>query len=147
MKRKSKKRAKAAAKRAPSDKALIRECVIYAQSTAAFQKGFKADPDGNSTQAAALGDRHSNRAWQALTKITATPATTPEGLCSKARVAAIVFEDNEGGCFENADLEFLKSFAAEVKKFLQPICDGDVMLQKPAAERRDATADNVAALH
>lgn len=112
----------------PSDTALIRECIVYAQSVAAFHKDFKADPDGSSDQAAAMGDRYNNRASQALTKIANTPAATPEGLCSKARIVEIVFEDNEGGCLEADACDFLKSFGAEVKAFLQPICDGTVKL-------------------
>ena len=122
---------KRAATKPASDVALIRECVIYAQSVAAMHKGFKADPDGSSVQAAALGNRYINRAWQALTKIAATPATTPAGLCSKARIVEIVFEDNEGGCGEEDQIAFLKAFGVEVKKFLQPICDGALVLQAP----------------
>jgi hypothetical protein len=123
------------AMRAPNDTRLIKECVIYAQSIAAFHDGFKVDSDGNNCHAAALGERHTNRARQALTKITAMPATTPEGLCSKARVMRVVFDDNlDGGCLPEADTQFLKSFAVEVKNFLQPICDGKLTLQKPAQE-------------
>jgi hypothetical protein len=115
------------------DTALIRECVIYAQSIAAFHDGFDADPDGNNCHATALGDRYENRAWQALTKITVTPARTPEGLCSKARIVAVVFRDNCGNCFADTEAEFLKSFAIEVKNFLQPICNGEVTIQKSEA--------------
>jgi hypothetical protein len=119
----------------PNDKRLINECVIYAQSIAAFHDGFKVDSDGDNCHAAALGERHRKRAWQALTKITVTPATTPEGLCSKAQVVRVVFEDNrDGSALSEADKEFLQSFAVEVKNFLQPICDGTVTLQKPAQE-------------
>ena len=120
----------------PNDTRLINECVIYAQSVAAFRDGFKADPAGDSCHAAALGDRHTNRAQQLLTKITATPATTPEGLCSKARIVAVVFQDYQDSCLQSdgAESEFLKSFAVEVEKFLQPICDGRVTPQKPVAE-------------
>jgi hypothetical protein len=85
--------------------------------------------------AAALGERHRKRAWQALTKITATPATTPEGLCSKANVVRVVFDDNRDfGSLSEADREFLKSFAVEMANFLEPICYGKVTLQKPAQE-------------
>src|SRR5205823_2494389 len=119
----------------PNDTALVNECVVYAQSIGALHGGFLADSDGNNEHAAKLGDRHETRAWQALTKITATPATTPEGLCSKARIVAIVFRDNEDGrCLEIDAAEFLKSFAVEVEKFLQPICNGQVTLQMPATE-------------
>ena len=138
MKRPAKRKAKRSPKaRKPSDAALINECVIYAQSIAALHSGFKADPDGNSEHAAKLGDKFSNRAWQALTKIASTPAATPEGLCSKARIVALVFQDNEGGCLEADAAGFLKAFAAEVKQFLQPICDGQVKLEADTPERRE----------
>ena len=126
--RRSKKRI---ATKPASDTALIRECVIYAQSVAAMHKGFRADPGGSSEIAATLGHKHTSRAWQALTKIAATPATTPLGLCSKARIVAIVFEDADGQCGEEDQIAFLKSFGDEVKNFLQPICDGDLVLQSP----------------
>jgi hypothetical protein len=129
---KAKTKRKTSQSKKPSDTALIRECVIYAQSVAAVHKGFTADPDGSSVHAAALGDRYNNRAWQALTKIAATPATTPAGLCSKARIVEIVFENNQGGCVEEDAIAFLKAFGVEIKKFLQPICDGYVLLQVPA---------------
>jgi hypothetical protein len=134
MRRTKAKRTKAAKPRAPSDKALINHCVTYAQSIAAFREGFRADPDGSNEHAAALGARHSARAFQSLTWIASMPAATPEGLCAKARIVPIVIEDNETGCFEVADLDFLSGFANEVKKFLQTICDGEVTLQKPVSE-------------
>jgi hypothetical protein len=98
--------------------------VIYAQSIAAFHNGFKADSDGNSKHAAPLGAIQNNRAWLALTRVTAMPSTTPEGLCSKARVVGILLQANEDQSFEAAEVAFLKSFAVEVGDFLQPICDG-----------------------
>ena len=107
--------------------------MIYAQSVAAEHKGFSADPDESSVHAAALGNRYNNRAWQALRKIAATPATTPAGLCSKARIVEIVFENNQGGCVEENALDFLKAFGVEIKKFLQSICDGEFVLQARAA--------------
>jgi hypothetical protein len=132
MRRTKAKRTKAAKPRVPSDTALINHCVTY--SIGAFREGFRADPDGSNEHAAALGARHSARAFQSLTWIASTPAATPEGLCAKARIVPIVIEDNETGCFEVADLDFLSGFANEVKKFLQPICDGEVTLQPPAPE-------------
>jgi hypothetical protein len=108
--------------------------VICAQSIAAFHNGFRADPGGSSDTAAALGDRHVNRARQALTKIAATPATTPKGLCSKARIVPVVFKDNQDGCLLPADEAFLISFGADVHKFLQPICDSKMTLQSTAPE-------------
>jgi hypothetical protein len=132
---KAKTRRKTSRSKKPSDTALIRECVIYAQSVAAFHTGFKADPDGSSVHAESIGNKFDHRAWQALTKIAATPATTPAGLCSKARIVEIVFEDSAASYVQEDQTAFLKAFGLEVKKFLQPICDGDLVLQARAAVR------------
>lgn len=137
MARKSRRAAKAKAPRRkatkrPNDTALINECVTYAQSVAAHRAGFDADSDGDNKHAERLGDRHSKRAHQALMKITNTPATTAEGLCSMARIAEFVFQDNEGGCFRQEAVAFLQSFSIEVKNFLRPICEGVVLLQTNA---------------
>lgn len=125
------------AKRPPNDKSLINHCVTYAQSVAAHREGFRADPDGNTEHAAALGSRHRSRAFQSLTWIASTSAKTPDGLCAKARVVAVLMEKNEDGCFDIADRDFLKSFGDEVKAFLQPICDGHVMLEADTPDRRE----------
>lgn len=124
--------AKTMAPRKLNDTPLIRECVVYAQSIAAFQNGFKADPDGNVKYAEPLCSRHSVRAMHAVTKIAATSAATPVGLCSKARVVAMLVRDNEDGCFEANELKLLEAFGLEVMKFLEPICNGDVVLQGTA---------------
>jgi hypothetical protein len=118
----------------PNENALIRLCVVYTQSIGAYDNGFKADSDGDYEHAAALGNRHYNRAWQSLTKIAATPATTPEGLCSKARILPVMLKHNGGGSIESVDESFLISFSADVEKFLRPICNGQVTLQSAATE-------------
>lgn len=102
-----------------NDTALIQECVIYAQSVAAYRDGFKADPDGDMCHASALGEKYMMRTWQAIIKIAATPATTLEGIRAKARIVPVMFESNEHHCLEPRDVNFLKSFADEVEKFLQ----------------------------
>jgi hypothetical protein len=66
--RKRKAAARRKAIRPPNDTRLIKECVIYAPSIAAFHDGFKVDSDGNSCHAEALGERHTTRTRQALTK-------------------------------------------------------------------------------
>jgi hypothetical protein len=104
----------------PNDTPLIKECVVYAQSVAAAVAGFEADPDGNNKHAAQLSDRHNNRASQALTKIATMTASTPEGLQSKARILPMVIDDSCGS-MEDADEAFYRSFAADVKKFLETI--------------------------
>jgi hypothetical protein len=94
--------------------ALIRECVIYAQSIAAHDAGFNVDPDGNMIHAAPLGDYHIDRAHQALVKISRIPVTTAEGLQAKARIVRALEKHEEA---------FLLSFAADVKAFLEPTID------------------------
>jgi hypothetical protein len=118
---KRRKSARPAKKRSPSDKALINECVIYAQAKAAEEAGFKADPDDDAAHAALLADRHIMRAMMVLDKITKTPATTAAGLQAKARIVPIVvghFTDIEVTAL---DRDFLVSFGADVKAFLAPI--------------------------
>ena len=128
-------KAKAASRRKatkpPNDKALINHCVTYAQSIAADHAGYRADPDGGNEHAETLGKRHFNRAFQALTRIAATPATTPAGLCSKVRIVPILFEDSRCS-IRTHEVEFLKSLASELEAFLQPICDDAWRSQKPA---------------
>jgi hypothetical protein len=99
--------------------ALIRECVVFAQSIAAYEAGFKADPDGNNAHAAALGNHHLARARQALVKLSHTPATTAEGLQAKARIVSVVIDEAHQS-IERHEEAFLLSFAADVKAFLGP---------------------------
>jgi hypothetical protein len=132
MKHAKPKRAKAAKPRTTirsSDKALINECVTYVQSVAAFRSGFEADPDGDYKSAETLGKPHEARARKALMKITATAATTPEGLQAKAMIVPFVFQDGGGACGEKDQSAFLQSFGENVKKFLRPIVDGTVIMQ------------------
>lgn len=116
---------------APSDAALIRDCVIYAQAVAAFAGGFEVDPDGDNQTAASLGARHSHRARRALANITVMPAATPQGLSAKARVAMVVLSDNATSMEVDA-FRFLEVFATEANRFLRPICEGRVTLEAAA---------------
>jgi hypothetical protein len=109
------------AKRAET--ALIRECVIYAQSVAAWAGGFDADPDGDSAHAAPLGKSHFARAEQALAKISRTPAMTAEGLQAKARIVPAIMKAAAGCVMDKEEGAFLSSFGADVKAFLEPILD------------------------
>jgi hypothetical protein len=67
-----------------------------------------------------LGNRHQNRAWQALTTIATMNASTPEGLQAKARIVPFVIDDGEGS-MEDTDAAFYRSFAADVRAFLDPL--------------------------
>jgi hypothetical protein len=101
------------------DQRLIMECSNYAQSLAAFDAEFSADPDANKVENVA---RHADRAAAALEKIAATPAKTAEGIHAKARIVAMVIEDAHGE-LQKRDEQFLLSFAADVKAFLQSTID------------------------
>jgi hypothetical protein len=113
-------KSKASRQKAISDARLIKECVIYAQEIAAFHAGFTADPDGSSKHAAGLGDRHERRAQQALAKIAAMKASTPEGLQAKARILPVVIHDDEGSMESDSEV-FYRTFAADVRAFLDPL--------------------------
>jgi hypothetical protein len=122
-KRKAKSTPRRKATRPPNDKALINHCVIYAQSIAAGNAGYAADPDGSCKYAAALDDRHRKRAESALARITNTTPATAAGLQAKARIAPLMLGDK----FRLVKIEeqnFLTTFAGEVKAFLEPIIHG-----------------------
>lgn len=104
----------------PNDAGLIRDCVAYAQSFAAYHNGFKADPSGNNDFAESLGDKYSARAATSLAKITAMAAKTAEGLQAKARIVPMVIDDSPMS-MERDEEAFLRSFASDVKAFLEPI--------------------------
>jgi hypothetical protein len=136
MKAKRKPATKAKRSPAPSDTHLISECVIHAQEIAAFHAGFTADPDGSSRNAQGLGDPHYDRAQRALTKIATMKARTPTGLDAKARILPIVIHDSEGN-MESADEVFYRTFAADVRAFLDPLVHAD-WLAANEAERQAA---------
>lgn len=119
-----------------SDRALINECVIYAQSIAALHQGFTADPNGDSAHASHLGEKHGDRARLALARLAATPSYSPDSLCAKARIVPMVFQDHPHGALEVDAADFIRGFAAEVKRFLQPICDGNVRLDGDTPGRK-----------
>jgi hypothetical protein len=102
----------------PSDKRLIEQCVIYAQSVAAFAAGCEVDCDDPEV------DRHGDRAMAALKRIAKIPARTAEGLRAKAHILPIVIKDCEG-CLNDEDKKFSLSLSADVKAFLQTIIDED----------------------
>jgi hypothetical protein len=108
------------------DHALIRKCVTYAQTIAAFHGGWDADPSGNSDFAADKRSLQYERAAEAaLTAIARTRAATPEGLQAKARVVPILMKDLGNSVMNEDQMEFLLSFAKEVREFLEPIIHSD----------------------
>ena len=128
-KRKPATKAKRGAGKAPIDEHLINECVVYAQGVAAFHAGFGADPDGWSKHAEGLGNPHYDRARQALRKIATMKARTPAGLDAKARIIPVVLDDSEGS-LEDADEAFYRSFAADVRAFLNMFLHADWLATK-----------------
>ena len=133
---KAKRKAATKAKRSPgkaaSDARLISECVIYAQEIAAFHAGFIADSDANKDHAASLGDRHHDRAQQALRKIATMKASTATELDAKARILPMVIHDSPGS-MESADEVFYRTFAADVRAFLDPLVHADWLATKDKA--------------
>jgi hypothetical protein len=112
----------------PNEAALIRECVKYAQALAAYNAGFKVDPDGNFKHADMLGRAHSALAERALGKITAMAAVTASGLQAKARILPLVVDDGSlagGGNDHGPTAEFFRSFATELRAFLAPLVEAE----------------------
>lgn len=141
-KHRSKRAAKAKAKAAPSDARLIQKCVVYAQEIAAFHAGFRADPDCDGKYAVGpLGVRHENCAQQALKDIAAMSASTAAGLQAKARILPIVVDDCDGSFMDDTAAAFYRSFAADVKLFLEPELHSAWLAEN--ASKREAGAPHV----
>lgn len=126
-------RAKRARKAAANDDALIRHCVALAQCVTAREAGFEADPDGDNKYAAHASTPLDRRGSAALDYIVNTRAMTWAGLQSKARVVPFVIQDFGGrmGCMTEEAEQFFLTLSKEVKEFLQPIVDCDVILVPP----------------
>ena len=94
-------------KSGPKKSGIIEQCVIYAQSIAAYNAGFKVDPTGHFDHAGAhaLGSEYLQRAAGALGKlvglspafITGKPPLSREELFAKAGVLGIM--TSPGGTF------------------------------------------------
>ena len=120
-KRKPATKAKRSLGKAPSDTPLIN-----------FHAGFKADPDDSSKHAAGLGKLHERRAKRALEKIATMKTSTPTGLDAKARILPMVIQDDEGS-MESTSEVFYRTFAADVRAFLDPLVHADWLATKDAA--------------
>ena len=79
---------------------------------------------GTHKHAKGLGDPHYDCARQALTKIATMKASTPVGLHAKARILPMVIDDSSGS-MEKVDEAFYRSFAADVRAFLDPLINAD----------------------
>jgi hypothetical protein len=128
MKR-TKKRKTPAKKVAPEKSAIIMQCVVYAQSMAAYHAGFKVDHTGNSDYAGsdALGEKCFGKADRAVTRLIGLslafmegkPPLSREELFAKAGVLRIMADP--GGTFNPQPNEqaFVRFFAREVEDYLR----------------------------
>jgi hypothetical protein len=102
------------------DAIIIGTAVAYAQAVAAFHNGFKADPDGDMKNAAKLGKQQERIASDALARLASIPANSAEALDAKARILPMILDDDGGSIEENSEA-FYRTFAADVRRFLEPI--------------------------
>jgi hypothetical protein len=123
-----------------SDMVIIAAAVAYAQSAAAWRAGFEGDPDGNNENAERLGARYKRARDAALQKLANTPASSAEALDAKARIVPIVLDDDCGGVADLSD-EFYRAFAADVRKYLEPMVRAE---WDARADARDARAVSAA---
>ena len=113
----------------PAGSEIIRQCVIYVQSMAAFTAGFEVDPSGNFDHAGSgkgqLGRKHLSHADHALRRLVAlSPAClerrrplTPPELLAKAGVLSAMWAQ-EGGktrSCEPFETAYVRFFAREVE--------------------------------
>jgi hypothetical protein len=124
-----------------SDTVIIAAAVAYAQSAAAWRAGFDGDPDGSNKNAERLGARHARARDTALQKLANTPASSAEALDAKARVLPMVLDDDCGDVADLSD-EFYRAFAADVRKYLEPLVSAEWYARNDA---RDASAVGAAA--
>jgi hypothetical protein len=124
----TKKRKTPAKKAAPKKSAIITQCVVYAQSMAAYHAGFKVDHTGDSQHAGcqALGKEYMHNADRAVVRLLALSPSFPnrkpmkrEELFAKAGVLGIMADP--GGTFNPDPMEqaFVRFFAQEVEDYLR----------------------------
>ena len=112
-------RGKTKSKEVP-DAELLRQCVIYVQSVAAFAAGFKLDVDAAYEFAEAEGSMN-NRGAIALKRITEIEAKTAEGLSAKACAAEVMFKDWEEDDLNELPKAFLQSFVKDVRTHFRAV--------------------------
>lgn len=120
MAKHSRRRRRARARRRIVDETLIRQCIIYAQSIAAYRAGFNIDPDSDSRHATALGEPYATRAQATLARIAATPALSVESLQAKARIVPIILSASYGS-ITGAEERLILSLANDVAAALNEI--------------------------
>jgi hypothetical protein len=117
----------------PAGSEIIRQCVIYAQSIAAYQAGFKVDLTGNFDHAGSgkgqLGRDHLRTADHALARLVALSPSFVEGraplnaaeLFAKAGVLSVIWsqEGGETRSCEVTETAYVRFFAREVEDFMR----------------------------
>lgn len=119
-------------KKSTSRSEIIEQCLIYAQSEAAYQAGFYVDPTGDFNYAGCgngqLGRHHFRTAKQALIKLVSLPSVPTLGrdeLFAKARVVRLLQNSDAKRNPEKHEAEFIKRFAQDVSRYLQLQADAD----------------------
>lgn len=105
------------------DAKIVRACIRYAQSVAAFRAAFDADPDPNFAFAESSGE-FDDEAWKALEKVAGMSAQSAEGINAKARIAVIVLDQCRTS-LEESEEAFLRSFALDVRRHFDVAMEND----------------------
>jgi hypothetical protein len=106
---------------------LIKQCMIYAQATAAYKGGFYTDPTGNFEHAGAehgkMGGAYLDKAERALEKLAASsrkkrPITTAE-LLAEAKVMKLLMKTEARTNPEPEEADFVHRFTNDVAHYLE----------------------------
>jgi hypothetical protein len=121
------KKAKTAVEKTTGRSEIIEQCVIYAQSIAAYNAGFNVDRTGDFDYAGCgsnqLGRHHFRNAKRALIKLVTlggdVPALSRDELFTKARVARLLQTTDAKRNPEKHEAEYVRRFAKDVSQYLQ----------------------------
>jgi hypothetical protein len=104
---------------------IIKQCTIYAQSSAAYEGGFYADTTGSSSYAGAgeMGRPYSRGARRALVKLAALsrekrPITAAE-LSAEARVMKLLLKTEAANNPEPEESDFFERFVKDVVRYFK----------------------------
>jgi hypothetical protein len=106
---------------------IIRQCTIYAQSSAACKAGYYADPTGNfdyaGTGRGQMGSAYYDKAKRSLEKLVALsrekrPITADE-LFAEARVMNLLLKTEARTNPEPEESDFVQRFAKDVAHYLE----------------------------
>jgi hypothetical protein len=110
----------------PERSAIIKQCIIYFQSMAAYNAGFEADPTADSDVAGAgdgtLGGialRKAERALLKLASISAAPSIVE--IKAKINVLEGIFQFERGNNLPDEAGEYIKHFAAELREYFKNV--------------------------